>query len=71
MSQGGKVAVNADEDVMAASGARDLEQRVRKLERPLGRKIMEVEALKKALVREKSPSGDCRRRHGRFPVKVV
>lgn len=57
MSQGGQVAVKADEDVVAASRARDLEQRVRELERLLGRKTMEVEVLKEALAaaREKKP----------------
>ncbi len=49
MSQGGQVAVKADDDVVAASKARDLEQRVRELERLLGRKTMEVEILKEAL----------------------
>jgi transposase len=49
MSQGGQVAVKADEDVVAASKLRDLEQRVRELERLLGRKTLEVEVLKEAL----------------------
>ena len=58
MSQGGQVAVKADEDVVAASRARDLEQRVRELERLLGRKTMEVEVLKEALAaaRGKKPA---------------
>lgn len=57
MSQGGQVAVKADEDVVAASKLRDLEQRVRELERLLGRKTLEVEVLKEALnvAREKKP----------------
>src|ERR1700710_3093354 len=57
MSQGGQVAVKADEDVVAASKVRDLEQRVRELERLLGRKTLEVEVLKEALTaaREKKP----------------
>ena len=57
MSQGGQVAVKADEDVVAVSRARELEQRVRELERLLGRKTMEVEVLKEALVaaRKKKP----------------
>jgi transposase len=57
MSQGGQVAVKADEDVVAASKARELEQRIRELERLLGRKTMEVEILKEALAnaREKKP----------------
>lgn len=49
MSQGGQVAVKADDDVVAAGRARELEQRVRELERLLGRKTMEVEILKEAL----------------------
>ena len=49
MSQGGQVAVKADEDVVAASRLRDLELRVRELERLLGRKTLEVEVLKEAL----------------------
>ena len=50
MSQGGQVAVKADEDAVAASRARELE-------RLLGRKTMEVELLKEALTaaREKKP----------------
>ncbi len=58
MSQGGQVAVKADEDVVAASKARELEQRVRELERLLGRKTLEVEVLKEALAvaREKKPA---------------
>ena len=57
LSQGGQVAVKADEDVVAASKVRELEQRVRELERLLGRKTMEVEILKEALAnaREKKP----------------
>ena len=57
MSQGGRVAVKADEDVVAASRVRDLEQRVRELERLLGRKTLEVEVLREALAaaREKKP----------------
>ena len=49
MSEGGQVAVRADEDVVAAGRARELEQRVRELERLLGRKTLEVEVLKEAL----------------------
>jgi transposase len=66
MSQGGRTAVKADEDVVAATCLRDLEQRVRELECLLGRKTLEVELLKEALAvaRKKSPPGSCRRRHG-------
>jgi transposase len=48
MTQGGQVAVKADEDVVAVSRARELEQRVRELERLLDRKTLEVEVLKEA-----------------------
>jgi hypothetical protein len=41
--------VRADEDVVAASEVRRLEERVRDLERMLGRKTMEVEILKEPL----------------------
>jgi transposase len=49
MSEGGKQAIRADEEVVPASEARKLEDRVRELERLLGRKTMEVEILKEAL----------------------
>jgi transposase len=54
-SEGGKEAVRADDDVVAASEVRRL--RVRELERLLGRKTMEVEILKEALdlARSKKP----------------
>ncbi len=58
MSEGGKEAIRADEDVVPASEARKLEERVRELERLLGRKTMEVEILKEALdfARVKKPT---------------
>src|SRR6201997_3724141 len=58
MSEGGKEAVRADEDVVAASEVRRLEERIRELERLLGRKTMEVELLKEALdlARAKKPT---------------
>ena len=49
MLEGGAIAVQADEDVVAASRLRELEKRVRDLERMLGRKTMEAEILKEAL----------------------
>jgi len=56
MSEGGKEAVRADDEVVA-SEVRRLEDRVRELERLLGRKTMEVELLKEALdlARAKKP----------------
>ena len=58
MSEGGKEAIRADDRVVAASEVRRLEERVRELERLLGRKTMEVEILKEALdlARAKKPT---------------
>ena len=47
--EGGLQAIEADEDVVGTSRVRELERRVRELERLLGRKTMEVEILKEAL----------------------
>src|SRR5437763_4266213 len=57
MSEGGKEAVRADDEVVAASEVSRLEEWVRELERLLGRKTMEVEILKEALdlARAKKP----------------
>ena len=49
MLEGGQAAVEADEDVVGASQVRDLEKRVRELERLLGRKTMENEILREAI----------------------
>jgi transposase len=49
MLEGGHAAVQADEEVVGTSRVRDLEKRVRDLERLLGRKTMENEILKEAL----------------------
>ena len=49
MSEGGKAAIQADDDVVAAGRLRELEGRIRDLERLLGRKTMEVEILREAL----------------------
>jgi transposase len=49
MLEGGQAAIQADEDVVGASRVRELEKRVRDLERLLGRKTMEAEILKEAL----------------------
>ena len=45
MSEGGKVAVQADDQVVSASENRTLKKRVRELERLLGKKTMGVEIL--------------------------
>ena len=55
MREGALSAVGADEAVVPASEVRELQARIRELERLLGKKTMEVEILKEAvaLVREK------------------
>jgi transposase len=59
MSEGGKEAVRADDEVVAASEVRRLEDRVRELERLF--KTMEVEILKEALsLREQKNRHCCR-----------
>ena len=49
MSEVGQEAVRADEEVVPLSRIRELENRVRELERLLGRKTMETEILRQAL----------------------
>jgi len=49
MTAGGHEAVRADDKVLPAADLRRLEERVRELERQLGRKTLEVEILKEAL----------------------
>jgi transposase len=58
MNEGGVVAVGSDEPVIGTSHVRKLEDRVRELERLLGRKTMEVEILREALdaARAKKPT---------------
>ena len=51
MAEGGVAAVGSDEPVVGSSEVRRLEERVRELERLLGRKTMEVEILKEALTK--------------------
>ena len=49
MSDGGKVAVQADDKVVSISESKALKKRIRDLERLLGKKTMEAEILKEAL----------------------
>jgi transposase len=49
MLEGGFQAVAADEDMVGTSRVRELERRVRRLERLLGRKTLENEILEEAL----------------------
>lgn len=67
MLEGGFEAVQADEPVVGQTHVRDLEKRVRELERLLGRKTLEVEILKEALevARPKKPMSLLLSWHGR------
>lgn len=58
MTQGGAVAVSADDAVVGEAQVKKLEARVRELERQLGRKTLEAEILREALdkARTKKPS---------------
>lgn len=49
MLEGGSVAVIDDDDVTSNRIVRQMDERIRELERQLGRKTMEVEILKEAL----------------------
>ena len=51
LSEGGVTAVGSDEPVVGTSEVRRLEERVRELERLLGRKTMENEILREALAK--------------------
>ena len=57
MAEGGREAVRVDDEVIGAARVRQLEERIRELERLLGRKTLEVEILKEALTaaRAKKP----------------
>lgn len=54
MLEGGSIAVTGDDSVTSNKTVRDLEARVRELERQLGRKTLEVEILKEALDKSRS-----------------
>ena len=49
MTEGGKEAVRADDDVVARAEVRELQKRIRELERVLGKKTLENEILREAL----------------------
>lgn len=55
MSEGGRTAVKANDQVISNAEAKAIKKRIRELERLLGRKTMEVEILKEAvqIAREK------------------
>ena len=49
MTEGGKEAVRADDEVIAGAEVRALQKRIRELERVLGRKTLENEILREAV----------------------
>ena len=73
MLEGGPQAVQADEDVVGTSRVRELERRVRELERLLGRKTTQVEILKEARAVKISElaAAVMERSKGRFAMKAV
>ena len=54
MTEGGAIAVRADDGVTGNGEVRRLEERVRELERQLGRKTLEVEILKEAIAKSRA-----------------
>jgi transposase len=54
MLEGGSVAVSEDDDVTSNKVVRQLEDRIRELERQLGRKTLEAEILREALDKSRS-----------------
>ena len=54
MTEGGAVAVQADDGVTGNGDVRRLEERIRELERQLGRKTLEVEILKEAMAKSRA-----------------
>jgi transposase len=68
MAEGGREAVRADDAVVDAARVRQLEERIRELERLLGRKTLEVEILKEALAAARAKKRCCA---GRRPIGTV
>ena len=54
MLEGGSIAVTGDDSVTSNKTAREMDTRIRELERQLGRKTLEVEILKEALDKSRS-----------------
>ncbi|MFK3969090.1 IS3 family transposase, partial [Ensifer adhaerens] len=74
LSEGGAVAVDSDEPVIGNSEVKKLEDRVRELERILGRKTLENEILREALSKAQFKKTDIAAdivAEGRFPMKAV
>ena len=68
MLDGGAVAVSEDDDVTSNRAVRQMEERMRELERQLGRKTLEVEILKEALDKTRSKKGRGSRSRSRRTV---
>ena len=54
MLEGGSIVVTGDDSVTSSKEEREMEARIRELERQLGRKTLEVEILKEALDKSRS-----------------
>ena len=63
MKEGGKEAIRADDEVVARAEVLNLQKRIRKLERVLGKKTLENEILREAVkvAHEKNGLRGCRR----------
>jgi len=59
MLEGGSVAVSEDDDVTSNKVVRQLEDRIRELDRQLGRKTLEVEILREAPDKSRSKASLC------------
>lgn len=68
MLEGGSVAVTEDDDVTSNKVVRQLEDRIRELERHLGRKTLEAEILREALDKSRSKKLTL---HARSPLTGV
>ena len=61
MLEGGSVAVAEDDDVTSNRVVREMESRIRELERQLGRKTLEAEILREALDKSRVKNRPCSR----------
>jgi transposase len=59
MLEGGSVAVTGDDEATSIKAVRQMEARIRELERQLGRKTLEAEVLKEALDRSQAKNRRC------------
>ena len=59
MLEGGSVAVTEDDDVTSNRVVREMDSRIRELERQLGRKTMEAEILREALDKSRVKNRPC------------